>query len=158
METHTILSIDPGKSTGIAFGYYGPELPYTLREVIQLEGGIHAFTKWCKHFNWDIVDTVVSEKFILKKTSFIPDTEPLLLEGALLFLHGEDIHWQAPSDKQHVPDQLLKDHGMWQTGSDVGCKDARDANDAIIHALAFLKKSGHVPTLKTFWGNNEQNQ
>ncbi len=100
------------------------------------------------------VATTLSILFV-NEVVFVADTEPLLIEGALSALHGGEIVWQLRSDKSLVEDSVLKDNGLWHTGKYVGWKDARDTNDAIIHALAYLKKNKHVPTLKKYWGNND---
>lgn len=41
----TLISIDPGKSTGIAIGTYSDTEPYQLRHAFQIEGGVEGFVK-----------------------------------------------------------------------------------------------------------------
>lgn len=150
----SLLSIDPGKQTGIALGIYGDDEPYKLAEVWQVSGGLKGFIDWWREHETLMPTYLVCEKFVLRNNAFVADTEPLLIEGALRVLWGGDIVWQLRTDKMFVTDQLLKEHGLWKTGKALGWKDCRDANDAIIHGLAFLRKQKHLPTLRKFWGNN----
>ena len=161
LEKKAILSIDPGKQTGIALGIYG-DGAYQLLKVWQVADGLKGFIKWWnKHGNkviWfrEWADRkpikLVCEKFVLRSNQFVADTEPLLIEGALTALHDGEIVWQLRSDKSLVDDTVLKQHNLWHTGKQVDWKDARDTNDAIIHALAYLKKNKHIPTLQKYWG------
>jgi len=152
-----LLTFDPGKSTGIALGEYSDSDPYKLVKVWQTQNGLHGVLEWLGEHYGMYDERAVSESFILRKTPFMPDVEPLRIEGALMVMYPE-IVWQQPSDKHHVPDSILKEHGLWQTGKPLGHVDGRDANDAIIHALAFLKKNRHVPTLKKYWRDGSKSE
>jgi hypothetical protein len=147
-----LISFDPGKSTGIALGTYSEVEPYELVQVWQTQNGLSGVLDWLGEHYGMYDEHAVSESFILRKTPFMPDVEPLRIEGALTVMYP-DIVWQQPSDKHHVPDNILKKHGMWQTGKKLNHVDGRDGNDAIIHGITFLKKLGHVPTIKKYWGN-----
>jgi hypothetical protein len=147
-----LLTFDPGKSTGIALGEYSDTDPYKLLLVWQTHNGLTGVLEWLgEHYGMVDDDEVVSEKFVLRKHNFLPDTEPLRIEGALTVFFP-DIVWQLPSEKHHTPDNVLREHNLWQTGKKFNHQDGRDANDAIIHALTFLKKQAHMPTLKKYWG------
>jgi hypothetical protein len=147
-----LLTFDPGKSTGIALGEYSDTEPYTLLQVWQTQNGLTGVLEWLgEYYGMAEDDEVVSEKFVLRKHNFLPDTEPLRIEGALTVFYPETV-WQLPSEKHHTPDSVLREHGLWQTGKKFNHADGRDANDAIIHALTFLKKKAHLPTLKKYWG------
>jgi len=146
-----LLSLDPGKQTGIALGFYGDEA-YELLNVWQVAGGLNGFIDWW-HDHYPLNESVlVSEKFVLRNNAFVADTEPLLIEGALHVLYDNQIVWQLASDKSLVNDSVLRKNNLWHTGKQVGWKDARDTNDAIIHGLAYLKKNKHIPTLQKYWG------
>jgi len=156
-----LLSLDPGKQTGIAAGFFGDNHPYELLKVWQLSDGLKGFLQWwntegvkqIRYREWAYKSeaVIVSEKFILRSNQFVADLEPLLIEGALQALWHYPIAWQQRSDKTLVEDSILKDNNLWHTGKQVDWKDARDTNDAIIHALAYLKKNKHIPTLKKYW-------
>jgi len=147
-----LLSLDPGKQTGIALGTYGDEA-YELLNVWQIAGGLNGFIDWW-YSHYPLNESVlVSEKFVLRNNAFVADTEPLLIEGALHVLYDNQIVWQLASDKSLVNDSVLRENNLWHTGKQVGWKDARDTNDAIIHGLAYLKKNKHIPTLQKYWAN-----
>lgn len=150
-----LVAFDPGQSTGIALGTYSDSEPYTLVDVWQTQNGLTGVLDWLGEHYGAYDEESVSESFVLRKTPFMPDVEPLRIEGALTVFYP-DIVWQPPSDKHHVPDTILKEHNMWQTGKPLGHVDGRDANDAIIHALTFLKKMRHVPTLKKYWPSGDK--
>jgi len=161
-----LLSLDPGKQTGIAAGVYGDDHPYMLIDVWQVSEGVTGFIKWwhdtgkhvIRNYEWAWLQPtqIVSEKFILRNNAFVADTEPLLIEGALQALWSLPVAWQQRSDKSLVGDNILRENGLWHTGKQVGWKDARDTNDAIIHAMAYLKKNKHIPTLQKYWGKETQ--
>ena len=152
-QKQLLLSLDPGKQTGIALGTYGDEA-YELLNVWQVAGGLEGFIDWW-HEHYPLNESVlVSEKFVLRNNAFVADTEPLLIEGALRVLYDANIVWQLPSDKSLVADTVLRENQLWHTGKQVGWKDARDTNDAIIHGLAYLKKNKHIPTLQKYWGKD----
>jgi hypothetical protein len=148
-----LLSIDPGKQTGIAIGHYGDNEPYTLIKVWQISDGVTGFIEWWNKTGkqWKNDATIVSEKFVLRGSNkFVADLEPVKIEGAMQALGIKPV-WQLRTDKMFVTDELLKEHNLWQTGKQFGWKDGRDANDAIVHALAYLRKGKHLETLKQYW-------
>lgn len=160
-----MLSIDPGESIGIALGIFSDTQAYELVETWQPRGGAQGFLDWWNSpalydamGDWGENDVRVSERFILRsspKDGRVPNVEPVRIEGVMLAL-GLDVHYQDRWMKSSVEDQVLKDSGLWHS-NEVGRKkfghtDARDVNDALIHALAFLKSRRHLPTLRHFWG------
>lgn len=146
-----IISIDPGTTTGLAIAHYGDSVPYTLRSVHEIQGGAEGFIRWVDN-QWDTPwgqgSLLVVERFILRDNPFVPPLEQVKIEGILMggFM-GPVTAWQQRNQKSIVPDQVLKDHGLWQTGQPLGHKDGRDANDAIIHGLAYLITHRHIPTM-----------
>lgn len=152
-----MLSIDPGGSTGIALGTFSETEPYALVETWQPRGGAVGFLEWAVDTDWFApLDVIVAEQFILRsaeKDNRVPNVEPIRIEGVMLALRW-DVQYQSRTMKSMVKDQVLKDHGLWQTGKKFGHTDGRDANDAIIHALAHLKNKRHLPSLRKYWGPN----
>jgi hypothetical protein len=100
----------------------------------------------------DLPDFVVSEQFVLNPgNEFTADLHACKVEGMLEMCFPE-VRYRLRSTKSQVPDQLLKDHGLWQTGADVQWEDGRDANDAIIHMLGFVAFDlEHLPTLRKYF-------
>lgn len=159
----TLVSIDPGKATGIAIGVFGDDHPYELLETHLVPNGIGGVIHWFDEVfaftNPDILNNellFVSEQFVARSNNkFVADTEPLLIEGALTAIIRDEIVWQLRTDKALVDDRILKTNGLWQTGKTHEWVDGRDVNDAIIHALAYLKKAKHIPTLNKYWKPSE---
>jgi hypothetical protein len=158
-----LLAIDPGESTGIALGTFSNEDAYELVETWQPRGSAEGFLDWwdsgvlyeAKGDDWDGArDPIVAEKFVLRsaeKDGRVPNIEPKRIEGVLLALRLPVVY-QHRWAKAGVRDQILKDHGLWQTGKKFDHPDGRDANDAIVHSLAYLKSKTHLPTLRRYWG------
>lgn len=89
--------------------------------------------------------------------------EPLRGEGVLI---GRDlerfIQWGEPSQQyfmggESLPEkkkrarEFLKLNGLHLTGSMVGQGDADDAISAELHAIAWLRRQRHMPTLRRFF-------
>ena len=147
----SIWGIDPGKATGFAYGWFDDVMPFTLfyAEILDQD---EAFVRIRERFEYASPDNVtVAEGFKLKGgQAFTPDLTGVEIIGAIKYL-GLPVVWQWRTDKALVKDQVLKDHGLWQTGKMVGHTDGRDANDAIIHILAYLLKKKHQPTLRKYF-------
>jgi len=166
-----LLSIDPGLSTGVALGEYGPEKPYTLLSAVQIEDGLSGFLEWvrgpCRVIEDRYPDLlVVAEKFTpINHSDYALTTEsvePLRIEGAMVALglmpDTPDERWRRPAemyfvggadlaDKKKRAHALLKDVGMRVTGKMVGCRDANDVRSAILHGIAYVMKvEKHRPT------------
>jgi len=111
--------------------------------------------------------TVVAEKFTARGSgnAFSYRTnalEPLRIEGALLAL-GLEPSWQYPQNmyfmvpsgfkgnKKSLAHKWLKDNGLYVSPKDVGCKDADDVRSSILHALVYMRKIGHKPTLERYF-------
>lgn len=168
-RTH-ILSIDPGKSTGVALGYITDDAPYTLVNAWQIEGGLAGFLEWAADLPqlpegaWYLPEgglTTLSEKFQpINHSNYALTTEsvePLRIEGAMIAqgimpdYDKTEKRWRSPKDqyivggadlqdKKKRAHKFLKDSGMYVTGKDVGCKDANDARSAILHGVSYAMK------------------
>lgn len=177
-KVHYLLTIDPGKSTGIVLGVFGEHVPYTRIGYWQVEGGTEGFCDWYLEHDGGMVDVVdhlvtlfgedgggsqrrvkfdkVVEKFILNPgNTFTADLTPVEIQGALIAF-GEYPIWHNRTDKVLVKDEVLKRNDLWLTGSMVECKDARDVNDATVHALAHMMKIRHKPTLQEYFRKEEE--
>jgi hypothetical protein len=167
------MAIDPGRTTGVAEGHYSDTEPLKFTEIYVTTDGIEGFgTIWEDALA--SMDDFVVETFIPRANEFIANVDGVevigLIKGTMYAeaRHVEegtlhDYFFQARTEKgallgakesasEKANNAWLKDHGLWQTGSMVGWKDGRDANDAIIHALVHMKKIRHVPTLLHYWG------
>lgn len=153
-----LWSFDFGETTGAALGFYGPNVPYQLLGVWEIPDGLDGFIYWWRGLDTVVstYDKVVAERFALnpgEMNLFIPDLVGVPIEGALAVLSPVPVVWQLRGIKANVPDWILKDHGLWQIGTTVNHTDGRDANDAVIHALAYLHAIEHLPTLQKYFRN-----
>jgi len=171
MSIDYVMAVDPGKATGVAIGRFTEDKPLEVIYTAIIPGGTQGFCEWLhvtndgKHMteldcmknhpeeygNIDYHLDVVCESFQLRGAKFVPDLEPVRIEGVLIDHFGHIMNWQTPSTKTMVSDEFLKEHGLWVTGKDVDHADGRDANDAMIHLFAYAMKIRHIPTLEAYW-------
>lgn len=114
------------------------------------------------------LDALVVEKFTpwnnpTKEFKLTQDSvEPLRGEGVLIGRgFGNSIQWGQPGQqyfigspelpkevKRKLSKEFLKKHGFYITGSQVAHnKDAEDAISAQLHAIAWLRRKRHMPTM-----------
>lgn len=186
----TLISIDPGMSTGIAVGTYSDTEPFKLTHFFQIEGGVEGFIENVTSgrngygdklvyvrlpnqgrlrvcFGDKAVLTVIAEKFTARPTGLsgfsyrTEALEPLRVEGAMLAL-GLNPHWVSPpqqyfsggdgkAKKKQAQHRWLKENGLYVTGKMVGCDNADDVRSAIAHAIAFLVRQKHRPTIEHYF-------
>lgn len=148
-----VISFDPGQALGWAVGSYYDDQPYGMDEAGISEHGVRSFRYLLDHLQpyLNYPHVIVVEKFVPRSNSFIANISPVKVEGAMEFLWGDEIVWRRAAQKADVKDEILKESGMWRTGSMVDHEDGRDANDAIIHGLGYVKTLKHVPTLSHYW-------
>lgn len=125
------------------------------------------------------LDALIFEKFtprpISEESGFHltrKSAEPLRCEGALIGLGLDDygaVQFAEPSQMYFIGDPsaplatkrkrsraFLKQHGMLVTGGMVMQEDGNDANAATLHAIAWLRRRRHMPTINAlFPGLNE---
>lgn len=156
----TVLSIDPGQSTGWSTWELGPELPMTRTAFGQIPKGVRPFALWFRGAA-PLYDRIIFERFRLGGDVEYPDLTPVLIEGSLVTILSEadlpDPIWRYRQDKapERCSDQILKAHGLWITAAMVDWSDGRDANDTQLHALAWAKENDHAPTLARYWPDVE---
>ena|SRR5690349_4799995 len=151
-----LISFDPGKATGWASGKYSDTEGFELLDVGVMHDGVEGVADI--YWNGGLDDyingatDVVIERFVVRPNQ---PADPIALE-VIGFIKGvtapNQRRMRLRSDKHFVPDSVLKEHGLWQTGKMVGHTDGRDANDAIIHAISWLAfKMNHRPTLDKYF-------
>lgn len=134
----SLLALDPGGTTGWAYGQYFDDHAYIDTAHGMIAGGVDGFIEWWKAQFWT-PDLVVSESFQLRGV-VNPDITPLRIEGALSVLRPGVIY-QPPAAKMHAKDAVLRRYGLWWPG-------AGHDRDAARHALAYLKLTHHAPTME----------
>ena len=122
----TLISIDPGMSTGLIAGTYSDDTPFELTHAFQIEGGVEGFVMRCYtdyiHVNGKTVSrfftprggitlsndlTVLVEKFTARGAAAGPFAlktdalEPLRIEGALLAM-GVPVTWVSPAQQYFI--------------------------------------------------------
>jgi hypothetical protein len=113
------------------------------------------------------LDALVMEKFTPRQNEgfnlSLEDVEPLRAEGVMIDRHLETfIHWREPSqqyfmggedlaDRRKRARAFLAEHDLLPTGSTVGQKDANDAISATLHAIAWLRRQRHMPTIEALF-------
>lgn len=151
--------MDPGMSTGaVAARILDDELPIIIYRK-QIEGGLASLSDdpfWMHGLHQE---RTVCEKFHprpMSRTYRLDELEPLRIEGYLLATLGwEQILFRQPEQRHLFKEgpefaksaAFLKWAGYWTTGSEVGCKDANDANSAMMHLFGYLRDRKHRPTI-----------
>lgn len=115
------------------------------------------------------LDSFVVERFTPRQNEMFAHTresvESLRGEGALISRQFMPfIEWAEPSQqyfmggsdlpltqKKKLARDLLRRHGLHSTGKSVGQKDADDAISATLHAVAYLRRARHRPTLEALF-------
>ena len=171
MTVEYIFSVDPGKATGVAFARITEKEAAEVVYAGIIPGGLDGFIEWleltddayyvartdCAMYHpdeykrMDYQVNIVAEVFQSRMNRFVPDLEPVRIEGVLIDRFGKQVNWQKAQDKAMVGDEFLKNHGLWITGSMVDHEDGRDANDALLHLFAYLMRRKHKPTLDYYW-------
>jgi hypothetical protein len=146
-----VLSVDPGKATGVAFltkiDSDSPTLTHAYET--QPEEFADVIRKILTELNGDFSGLqVVCEKFTINAQTVRNSQAPYSLEqiGVLkqilqdFGLDRESVIWQMPADaKRMFPNEALKKLQYWHKGGE------GHANDAIRHALLRLVKTGWIP-------------
>lgn len=145
-----LVAIDPGKTTGICLGSY-PKEDETYDPEFTYQASVEQYFQFLKALtSEDVPVTVVCEDFILRRgVAMTSDqTSPLYLIGALQYVafNNRDITlvMQKPSAAKQVTDEHLEKLDLLQTPK----TRWGHANDALRHAIMYLKNQRHMPTLE----------
>lgn len=148
-----VLAFDPGGTTGWAYGVYSDTTALQFVDGGQIPNGCPGFVEWFKHDkNIGLLrpDVLVSESFQLRPGVKSPDVTPLRIEGAITALWGtENVVWQQPAQKSLIPDELLRERGLWIKGQ-------RHQMDARIHLAGYVIRQHHKPTSHRFFPDGHQ--
>ena len=58
---------------------------------------------------------------------------------------------EGKAKKKQAQHRWLKEKGLYVTGKMVGCDNADDVRSAIAHAIAYLVRSKHRPTIEHYF-------
>lgn len=149
--TH-ILSVDPGKLTGVAWIRVDRDEPAEVEKAYEVPGTldeiIEVFRIWCLRTEgvyYGKSRRVLCEDWIPFDTDFA--TKPALAIEPMAWLkllaHQAGIPIETPNSQQRLvmTDEQLKAAGYWQRGGRKG-----DKRSAVRHGLAWCMRQPHVPT------------
>ena len=145
-----LLAIDPGGKgageTGIVLLEYSAAHPATLVYSWAQPGGLDGWLVWYDELRV-VADVVVCEHFVNRNVPGA-DLTPCFIEGSVRTLYRDAVLQGASGKNTAVSDDVLKRLGLWFTGD-----HHHDRNEAARHGIWYLKKHGHIPTLKAGWPN-----
>lgn len=147
----TILGIDPGGvggHTGIVLLDVPDNAPATLTKSWAVPNDFDGYMHW--HRAWGPtyadVDVVVCEHFVNRNIKGA-DLTPCFIEGAVRALWPNVVLQPASGKNSSVPDAVLKRLGLYDFPKD----HHNDQREAGRHAVWYLKKQHHMPTLLAGW-------
>src|SRR5690606_18828515 len=130
LATKSILSIDPGMSTGMVWmNYTDTSLPQ-VDIIQQVPGGMRAMMEYLPdpdHFTADGNPELVVEKFSPRpgaRSWKLAELEPIRIEGMLEYRFGTRITWRKPEQRKLIgslprTEAFLRWAGYWTLPSDV---------------------------------------
>lgn len=145
----TLLSLDPGGTTGVSLWRYTDTTPLEHLQHCMVPHGEDGFIAWARTLDLSQIDEVVSESFVLDGRARIVDITPKGIETAIKMIFGKwgaglPVTWQRNTMKSAAPDEFLKAHGLWWKG-------AGHDRDTARHAIAYMRGKRHMPTIHHFW-------
>jgi hypothetical protein len=141
-----VLSLDPGGTTGYAISSIDDSGPMYIGLSGQVKNGLQGFLD----FHWDVLEDydfakIICESFTLREGIYGADLSPVYIIGALEALYPTtEIVYQEPKLKPLCDDDRLKKLNIFEPG-----KPHR--NDAVRHAVIYLRNNKHMPTLEAGW-------
>jgi hypothetical protein len=150
-----LWSFDPGLDTGAALGEYDNNVPYKIHATWSIPDGLDGFIQWSESQQWLDTDEAVTERFVIDGT--ITGVWAPQIEGALAFLqhmYGFSITWQLRTDKTTLKAGSERVRNAWLKTKVAHKMTTQHERDAVTHALVYLKRKRHLPTLKEYWGDN----
>lgn len=140
------LSLDPGGTTGYALLGFSDDEDMVIYRSGQIKNGLKGFLD----FHWDVLedislDMIICESFTLREGIYGADLTPVSIIGALEALYPvTPIIYQEPKIKPLCDDDRLKKLGLHEPGKP-------HKNDAVRHAVIYLRNNKHIPTLLAGW-------
>lgn len=160
------IAFDPGEASGITVGYFDDERPWEIVAATIVTGGAEGLRDFLLENHSHLApeglrlqdfEHVICERFVPDGTPGARLTVSPQGEGVVLalFPHTE-VHWQLRTAKtvgmknRPAADERMKQLGVWTAAGDVQHTDGRDANDATLHSIAYMKAIRHRPTI-SWW-------
>jgi len=136
-----LLGADPGGvRTGLALIEFTPDTLPRLVGKWLIVGGPDGFLQWWEHK--PPYDILVVEDYIVRQG--VPSTHLALKTVGYLRGTEPDAIFQSPAGrKKLVSNDALKRLGLYET--------QRDIREGVRHAVVYLKRQKHLPTLHQGW-------
>lgn len=147
------LSIDPGTRTGISLCSFSDTEPLQHLRAWDVKGGTEGFIDWYVQEEPAGIQCIVYETFTLHggRGTVLDSVEVI---GAIKVLAYEleiPLHPQPPAGRvQAVPDEVL-----YRFDDSLRGKAHRNEKESLRHALWWMKKQAHKPTLLKGWPRND---
>lgn len=146
-----LLSIDPGGAgaghTGVVLLDVPTDGPPVLVDSWAVSGGLSGFLEWYDTTGSKLrPDKVICEHFVNRNVKGA-DLTPCFIEGAVRAFWREVILQPASGKNTAVPNAALDRLGL----NDFKGDHHADRREAARHAIWYLKKSLHRPTLIAGW-------
>jgi len=157
---HSILAIDPCaersvSDTGWAFGLWDDDMPLEFTAGGVISGGFDGFVAatqtvqeedgWFYDDYLMAAGVVVCEHYV--QYNKLGDATPLLTEGVVRYLRPDTVLQPSSGKNTLVSDTDLRRYGVYGTEG-----HHHDQREATRHALVYLAKQRHVPTLRKLKG------
>ncbi len=145
----TMLSLDPGGTTGVAIIEYGTQ-SYELVKTLQIRNGLQGFLDfhWDELEDWEF-DEIICESFDLREGVYGADLTPVYIIGALEALYPKALNkviYQKPNQKSLCGDDRLRKLGLHTPARP-------HANDAVRHGIIYLRNKKHPGVLRDGWAD-----
>lgn len=148
----TALVLDPGKVTGAAMVEWSDDDPLSVLWTQSIPSGCEGFVDWFKEFDHFSMDIVICELFEIDGT--ITGSWSPRIEGALMALWNGEIVWQRRDEKAALlPTEPAR--RAWFNRRGLRFKTSHEL-DSVVHALVYLKRMKHMPTLMKWWPKDDQ--
>jgi hypothetical protein len=137
-----VLGLDPGGTTGVALLRYTDDTPAELGYLHQIPDGLPGYFRYFIN-SWPEDNVMIVSEQWEERNVKGADRIPTYIEGAqyAMWYGTENLTYQSPKMKSLVPDEWLAEQNLWTPGK-------RHQMDALIHAIVYLRNSGHKPTIE----------
>lgn len=149
----TLLSVDPGGAgagtSGIVLLSYTDTTAPVLVDSWAVPDALEGWLGWYDTQRSVVLpEVVVCEHFVNRNVPGA-DLTPCFIEGSVRTLYRHTVLQPASGKNSAVSDEVLTRLGLFSFPKD----HHHDQREAARHAVWFLKKAKHRPTLKEGWSN-----
>lgn len=176
MDFNTLVSVDPGVSSGFSVWAYSDTEPAKLINYAQVGGGTESLLEVVRDLDglfpkahWICEDFQARPQRGFGYTT--ASLEPLVGIGALIALGLIDrndrnqmcapiqqyfVGGKDKAEKKKRQHKWLKDNGFYITGKMVDSPDADDVRSSMAHAISWFRRHHHKPTLEEYFKEEDE--